>query len=65
MPTPKKKTSRSRRDMRRSHDGLEAPGLATNANGDLTRPHRAFKAADGAFYYKGKQISASKDSKNA
>ena len=28
MPTPKKKTSRSRRDMRRSHDGLSAPAVA-------------------------------------
>ncbi len=28
MPTPKKKTSRSRRDMRRSHDGLSVPATA-------------------------------------
>lgn len=61
MPTPKKKTSRSRRDMRRSHDSLEAPALAIEKKtGELVRPHRAYKGADGAFYYKGKQISASK-----
>jgi large subunit ribosomal protein L32 len=61
MPTPKKKTSKSRRDMRRSHDGLEAPAIAIDKkSGELVRPHRAFKVADGALYYKGKQISAAK-----
>ncbi len=59
MPTPKKKTSRSRRDMRRSHDGLEAPAMSLDAkSGEWVRPHRAHKGADGAYYYKGKQISA-------
>ncbi len=61
MPTPKKKTSRSRRDMRRSHDGLTAPAIAIDKKtGELIRPHRAHKGADGAYYYKGKQISAAK-----
>ncbi|MFN8791309.1 MAG: 50S ribosomal protein L32 [Bdellovibrionales bacterium] len=61
MPTPKKKTSRSKRGMRRSHDAISTPALAVDKkSGELVRPHRAFKAADGAFYYKGKQISASK-----
>lgn len=61
MPTPKKKTSRSRRDMRRSHDGLSLPAMSTDKKtGELTRPHRAYKGTDGAFYYKGKQISAAK-----
>ncbi len=65
MPTPKKKTSKSRRDMRRSHDGLDLPGVAIDKkSGELVQPHRAFKAADGAYYYKGKQISAAKN-KNA
>ena len=61
MPTPKKKTSRSRRNMRRSHDGIEIQSIAVAVDKktkELVRPHRAFKAADGAFYYKGKQISA-------
>ena len=62
MPTPKKKTSRSRRDMRRSHDGLAVPAMAIEKKtGDLVRPHRAHKGADGAYYYKGKQISAAKN----
>ncbi len=59
MPTPKKKTSRSRRNMRRSHDGLSVPAIAIDKKTkELVRPHRAHKGADGAFYYKGKQISA-------
>lgn len=62
MPTPKKKTSRSKRDMRRSHDAITAPGMAIDKkSGELVRPHRAHKAADGALYYKGKQISAAKN----
>lgn len=59
MPTPKKKTSRSKRDMRRSHDSISMPGVAIDKKTkELVRPHRAHKGADGAFYYKGKQISA-------
>jgi large subunit ribosomal protein L32 len=61
MPTPKKKTSKSRRDMRRSHDGLDMPAVAVDKKtGELVRPHVASKGADGAYYYKGKQISAAK-----
>ena len=64
MPTTKKKTSRSRRDMRRSHDSIEAPGISIDKKtGEVTRPHRAHKGSDGAYYYKGKQISPSKTSK--
>jgi large subunit ribosomal protein L32 len=59
MPTPKKKTSRSRRDMRRSHDAITAPAsFVDKKTGELARPHRAHKGADGALYYKGKQITA-------
>ncbi len=59
MPTPKKKTSRSKRDMRRSHDHISEPGVAIDKKTkELVRPHRALKGADGAYYYKGQQISA-------
>jgi large subunit ribosomal protein L32 len=62
MPTPKKKTSRSRRNMRRSHDGLSVPAVAIDKKTkELVRPHRATKAADGAYYYKGQQISPAKN----
>ncbi|AHI05981.1 50S ribosomal protein L32 [Bdellovibrio bacteriovorus W] len=61
MPTPKKKTSRSKRDMRRAHDFLTAPAVAVEKKtGELVRPHVANKGADGALYYKGKQITAAK-----
>lgn len=62
MPTPKKKTSRSRRNMRRSHDGLSVPAMAIDKKTkELIRPHRAYKGSDGAYYYKGVQISASQE----
>lgn len=62
MPTPKKKTSRSRRDMRRSHDGLTSAARSIDPKTkELVRPHRAMKGADGAYYYNGKQISAAKE----
>ena len=62
MPTPNNKTSRSRRNMRRSHDGLDMPAVAIyKKSKELVRPHVAHKGADGALYYKGKQISAAKN----
>lgn len=62
MPTPKKKTSRSRRNMRRSHDALSTPAVAVDKKtGELVRPHRAHKGSNGAYFYKGKQISAAQD----
>lgn len=40
MPVPKKKTSTSKRGMRRSHDGLKAPGLSICPNcQEAKRPH--------------------------
>ena len=40
MATPKKKTSKSRRDMRRSHDALGANSYMECTNCDeLKRPH--------------------------
>lgn len=61
MAQPKSRTSRSRRGMRRSHDGLTAPTVHTcPTTGELTRPHRAHKSSDGSYYYKGKQISAAR-----
>ncbi|MCX7675220.1 MAG: 50S ribosomal protein L32 [Bdellovibrionaceae bacterium] len=57
MPTPKKKTSRARKGMRRSHDAIEQPAIAFDKKlREYVRPHRAFKAADGSYYYKGRQI---------
>jgi large subunit ribosomal protein L32 len=41
MPNPKKKTSRSRRDMRRSHDRVAAPTVIYCECGEPSLPHRA------------------------
>lgn len=41
MPVPKKKTSRSKRDMRRSHDALSIPSVSVCPNcGEAKAPHR-------------------------
>lgn len=61
MASPKSKISRSRRGMRRAHNALKRKELrADPTTGDLHRPHRAVKSSDGAYYYKGQQISATK-----
>ena len=66
MPTPKKKTSRSRRDMRRSHDALEVPAMGFDKKmGEFHMPHHAYKSSDGAFYYRGKEIIPAKVKKQA
>ncbi|MBE8221637.1 MAG: 50S ribosomal protein L32 [Bdellovibrionales bacterium] len=66
MPQPKKKTSKSRRNMRRSHDGLSSASPWTcSKTGEMHQSHRAYKGDDGAFYYKGKAISAAKDKDEA
>jgi len=65
MPTPKKKTSRARKGMRRSHDSLEIPAIAFDKKlREYVRPHTAFKAADGAYYYKGRVVLPAKTKKN-
>jgi large subunit ribosomal protein L32 len=54
MAVPKKKTSKSRRNMRRSHLALDKLNIVTDANsGEYTLPHRMC-LIDGT--YKGKQI---------
>ncbi|MBI4827637.1 MAG: 50S ribosomal protein L32 [Nitrospinae bacterium] len=54
MPVPKKRTSRSRRGMRRSHHALRAPAAAACPEcGSPVAPHRVCPACG---KYKGKQI---------
>jgi len=53
MAVQKSKKSRSRRDMRRSHDALTAPTLSEDpVTGELHLRHNI--TADG--YYKGKKV---------
>ena len=54
MATPKKKTSKSRRDMRRSHDALTAASYMECPNcGALKRPHEVCPKCG---QYNGKEV---------
>lgn len=53
MAVQKSKVSRSRRNMRRSHDSLKGPTLSTDkTTGEVHRRHHV--TADG--FYKGKKV---------
>ncbi len=53
MAVQKSKKSRSRRDMRRSHDSLPSVALSEDpTTGELHRRHNVTKTG----YYKGKQV---------
>lgn len=57
MAVPKRKTSKSVRNMRRSHHALEATTVVEDkTTGELKRPHHV--SPDG--YYKGRKVTASK-----
>jgi len=56
MAHPKRKISKTRRDKRRTHYKLTAPGLAQcPTTGEFHLPHRAFWL-DGKLYHKGQVI---------
>ncbi len=56
MAHPKRKTSKARRDKRRTHYKAVAPGLTTcQTTGAVHLPHRAYDV-DGNLYYNGKLI---------
>lgn len=55
MAVPKKKTSRSRRNMRRAHDALKAPAAVECKNcGEMKRPHHVCQACG---HYDGREVS--------
>ena len=57
MAVPKRKTSPSKRGMRRSHDALTAKQLSTDpTTGEIHLRHHV--TADG--YYRGKKVVATK-----
>lgn len=59
MAVPKKKTSKSRRDMRRSHLGLKTEGYVDCSNcGELMRPHHVCGACG---HYREREVVAQKD----
>ena len=73
MAVPKKKTSKSKRNMRRSHDGLKTPGISLcpqckepkqahrkhHPNVKVTARHR--KTADGAKQNNQRQQDSTRD----
>jgi large subunit ribosomal protein L32 len=58
MAVPKKKTSKSRRDMRRSHHALQPSAMVECPNcGELKRPHHVCRACG---YYSGREVVVAK-----
>lgn len=54
MAVPKKKVSKSRRNMRRAHDGLPAPAYVEDKDtGELHRPHHVDPKTG---MYRGRQV---------
>lgn len=54
MAVPKKRTSRSKRDMRRAqHDRVEAPSLVACKCGEMMVPHRVCPSCG---QYKGREV---------
>ena len=54
MAVPKKKTSKSRRNMRRSHHALKSPARVECPNcGELKRPHHVCPACG---YYREREV---------
>ncbi|MBN3036031.1 MAG: 50S ribosomal protein L32 [Bacteroidales bacterium] len=63
MPHPKRKTSKTRRDKRRTHHKAQAPVLATcPATGTIHEYHRAYYVEDD-LYYKGKLVVSGSEGK--
>ena len=53
MAVPKKRTSKAKRNMRRSHDGISVPKFIVEADGTVRRPHRVNLETG---LYRGRQI---------
>jgi len=58
MAHPKRRTSKSKRDMRRSHHAIEGVALAVCSNCGTT--HKAHNACAECGYYRGRQVIAVK-----
>lgn len=54
MPVPKRKTSKSKRDKRRTHQKIDGPNLSTCPEcGEATQPHHACPSCG---VYKGRSV---------
>ncbi len=56
MPVPKKRTSRSKRDMRRAHDGLSP--VMTIVCPQCAEPMRRHRICMACGYYRSRQLVA-------
>lgn len=59
MAVPKKKTSKSKRDMRRAHDSLNPNGISTCPQ--CNEPKLPHRACESCGTYKGQNVSGSED----
>jgi large subunit ribosomal protein L32 len=59
MAVPKKKTSKSKRDMRRAHDALVAPGMSTCPQ--CKEPKQPHRVCPSCGTYKGREIVGSEE----
>jgi large subunit ribosomal protein L32 len=62
MANPKKKTSRARRDKRRTHKKMEAPAVVSCPH--CGQPCTAHRACPHCGYYNGKQVITIKEKKS-
>jgi large subunit ribosomal protein L32 len=61
MAVPKKKTSKSRRDMRRSHHALKTSAHVECKNcGEQTRPHHVCQSCG---HYDGREVAATAEAR--
>ncbi|MGE4553268.1 MAG: 50S ribosomal protein L32 [Desulfovibrionaceae bacterium] len=58
MAVPKKKTSHSRKNMRRAHDAVTPPNVIYCECGEPVLPHRVCSVCG---KYKGRQVTAKAD----
>ena len=59
MATPKKKTSKSKKNMRRSHEALKSNAMTECPNcGEMMRPHHVCEAC--GYYNKREVVSQTK-----
>ena len=62
MAVPKKRTSKAKRNMRRSHDSIKAPNIIVEADGTVRRPHR-LNLETGV--YRGRQVLSNNEATEA
>ncbi len=63
MAVPKRKTSKSRRDMRRSHHALTAPTVVEDKqSGEFRRPHHVDLKTG---MYRGRQVIVKREQEEA